>query len=1013
MNYERGSEWRKWDLHVHTPKSLVQLYGPDNDETWEKYISDLENLPPEYKVIGINDYIFLDGYKRVLEEKQKGRLSNIDLLLPVIELRVDKFASQGSEAWKKVNLHLIFSNEIDVETIQIQFLYAIQSKATIYSTGEKISGVVTYDFLEKLGKQVKDTSDVPISDTNIMCGFSNLVFDYEKVHEALRSSYFKGKYLTAIGKSEWDKMRWDASAASKKTIVNEADFLFHALNTPLDYKKHVDSLKSKRVNSKLLDCSDAHSFSDSKQKDRIGNSFTWLKADTTFEGLKQVSNDISRIFVGDEPESLVRLRTNKTKFLKELEIKKIDGSPLTEKWFEDFNIPLNHSMVAIIGNKGNGKSAIADTIGLIGSTPNYEYFSFLNKYKFRRKKPTNKSEHFEGKLTWHDSSTSSSILSVDPNSSSIEKVKYIPQGFLEKLCNEEVEDFEDELREVIFSHLSDQEKLDQENLDSLIEFKTQFVIDEIENIKGEISKVNRKIIDLEEKESPDYLKEITEKLQQKKNEKNEHFKLKPQVVKPPTDKVEIDRNKDISKQIEFKREEYKVEFKFKKEKEKSIGLSNIRLEKTKRVLQAIESFENQFNILKSNISDDLNDLDLKFQDVVSVAINKKELQLMQKTEEANLLKWNSELNDPTKGIIVKLSNIELAGKKLTEQLDKSSKTYQKYLEDLSNWNKKQIEYDGNEDKIDSIKYYEAQLKYLESTLSEEIEFHEIKREELVKSLFSKKLRIIDIYKTLFKPVSDFILTYKEVLDDYHINLDVDFKIQGFVDKFFDHISLGSKGSFIGNPSGIEKLKSIVERSEISSSEGIIKFLSELVKSLKYDQRKEYKNQKRYINRQLKNGYTKANLYSFLFELDFLEPEYRLKLGEKNISELSPGERGALLLIFYLTIDQNDIPLIIDQPEENLDNQSVFKILVQFIIKAKEKRQIIIVTHNPNLAVACNAEQIVHIQIDKKNKNLVKHYSGALENETINNAVIDILEGTYPALNTRTKTYNVIERGASI
>ena len=152
-----------------------------------------------------------------------------------------------------------------------------------------------------------------------------------------------------------------------------------------------------------------------------------------------------------------------------------------------------------------------------------------------------------------------------------------------------------------------------------------------------------------------------------------------------------------------------------------------------------------------------------------------------------------------------------------------------------------------------------------------------------------------------------------------------------------------------------------------------------------------------------------DLYSFLFNLDYLEPEYKLKLGEKDMSELSPGERGALLLIFYLTLDQNDIPLIIDQPEENLDNQSVYKILVQFIKEAKDKRQIIIVTHNPNLAVACNAEQIVHVSIDKHNKNQVHFLSGSLENEKINDAVIDILEGTFPALNTRTNTYKVIER----
>jgi predicted ATPase len=205
------------------------------------------------------------------------------------------------------------------------------------------------------------------------------------------------------------------------------------------------------------------------------------------------------------------------------------------------------------------------------------------------------------------------------------------------------------------------------------------------------------------------------------------------------------------------------------------------------------------------------------------------------------------------------------------------------------------------------------------------------------------------------------------------------------------------------------LKSIVASHDLKSKAGIVDFLNEISKSLHADQREEFKDEKRDVAKQLKKGYSVLDLYSFLFNLDYLEPEYKLKLGEKNISELSPGERGALLLIFYLTLDQNDIPLVIDQPEENLDNQSVFKILVQFIKSAKNKRQIIIVTHNPNLAVACNAEQIVHITINKQNQNTVHFESGSLENKILNNAVVDILEGTFPALNTRTITYKIIER----
>jgi hypothetical protein len=59
-----GSTWSKWDLHVHTPKSLQQQYGGNVDDVWEKFVADLEALPSEFKVIGVNDYLFVDGYLR-------------------------------------------------------------------------------------------------------------------------------------------------------------------------------------------------------------------------------------------------------------------------------------------------------------------------------------------------------------------------------------------------------------------------------------------------------------------------------------------------------------------------------------------------------------------------------------------------------------------------------------------------------------------------------------------------------------------------------------------------------------------------------------------------------------------------------------------------------------------------------------------------------------------------------------------------------------------------------------
>ena len=85
---------------------------------------------------------------------------------------------------------------------------------------------------------------------------------------------------------------------------------------------------------------------------------------------------------------------------------------------------------------------------------------------------------------------------------------------------------------------------------------------------------------------------------------------------------------------------------------------------------------------------------------------------------------------------------------------------------------------------------------------------------------------------------------------------------------------------------------------------------------------------------LKKGQPAAAVYDLIFGLNFLEPRYSLLFQDTQIEQLSPGQRGALLLIFYLLVDKGKTPIILDQPEENLDNETVFRLLVPVSLKPK-------------------------------------------------------------------------------
>ena len=241
MNDPKGSVWRKWDLHIHTPDSLVQHYG--GVAAWAKFIEALSKLPPEIKVLGISDYIFLDGYRKLLAAKNAGHLPNIDLLLPVIELRLDKFG--GSEGGlSRLNYHVIFSNEVCADVIESQFLNALCSKYVLTPECDslRISGkwaaVPTRKSLEDLGNLIIDSapaekrSQFPAA---LLTGFNNLCINLNSVQEVLGSPYFSGKTLTAVGKNEWANIKWnDQAIADKKTIINTADFVFVSAASPAD-----------------------------------------------------------------------------------------------------------------------------------------------------------------------------------------------------------------------------------------------------------------------------------------------------------------------------------------------------------------------------------------------------------------------------------------------------------------------------------------------------------------------------------------------------------------------------------------------------------------------------------------------------------------------------------------------------------------------------------------------------------------------------------------------------------
>lgn len=980
INYSKGSEWCKWDLHIHSTAS-------DGKGTPKEIIA-------KAKEKGLAAIALTDHHtaKNIDEIKREGLLEGITVISG-IEFRTE----YGNKSVHMIGLFPdnFVNNELNSTALHDLVLSPLNlSETRIIAVGkEKKSGLtddaafkegmflVQVDF-KKAAKIIHEYGGIVV----VHAGSKENSLDNEMKHVGTSPKNVSSLY-DSLGpvKEELFKDNYIDICEIRKENDSEGFYL-------------------EKFNKPSITASDAHELSE------IGTKSVWLKANPTFEGLKQVSKESTRIFIGDLPPLLKRVAENPQRYIKKLSFLKLVTPPLNETWFENLELELNPGLVAIIGNKGMGKSALADTIGLLGDTPNYAHFSFLNDKKFKKIKP-NRSSSFQATLNWESGLIpETKLLSDTPHEQAIEKVKYLPQGYLETLCNDNHANFLNELRNVIFTYIPVEKRYSKTNLEELERFTADSIEKEIQQIANDIEIVNQRIVYLEKKETDSYKTQIKSNLAQKKIDLQAHNQIIPPVVSPPTDTENLEKTKEANDNIENKKKqilELEHALALNRSKQSVTALSKLNLEK---VLTSLTLLENEYTRTKETISPILSVVNINVDDVIKLTIKRdaiNSLILDQGTQLESLDKLvNPELQGSIPSQILDLKNALL---ELQNNLDESSRLYQKYLSEKEAWEKVKISIIGESNQLGTINYFESELTYITTKLAEDLSIELEKRKQFLKKLFGKKLEILNSFKTFYQPITDFFSKEGDILKEYEIKLDVENKISGFEDKFLTQVSSAAKGSFYGSEDARRKLLEIVQHSKWETEDDIVSFLDTIIDNLKFDRRPSGNNEKREVDKQLKSDYTVEGLYDFLFTLEYIEPTYKLKLNEKNIEELSPGERGALLLIFYLALDRNDIPLVIDQPEENLDNQSVYNLLAQFIKSAKQKRQVIIVTHNPNLAVVCDADQIIHIKIEKHNKNKVTINSGALENPEINNAVVDILEGTYAAFDIRDMKYKVIPR----
>lgn len=1026
INLSRGSEWRQWDLHVHSPASFHwkgKRFDADPDSDVNRALVDemigaMNSAAPA--VFALMDYWTFDGWFALQRRlKEPGAPSLTKTVFPGIELRL------AAPTKCRLNAHVLFSNEVEDQVLndfrsalEVEIVKRPLSNAALIALARQVGA-------DKLKVHNFDKGEIDTDDGKaLLAGASIAEINCETYKDAIR----KVPHGQAIGFMPYDtsdglgEVKWQDHYAYFLGLFQSSP-IFESRNLDLrgafvgeetlGNAKFIRNFQSalNNIPRLVVSGSDAHCFVGVKgDNDKRGygdfpsGKITWVKADPTFRGLRQaIMEPAKRSFIGERPAKLIEVDTNKTYFIDAVTVNKADGSGVVGRWLDGVKVSLSPDLVAIIGNKGSGKSALADVLALLGNSRQKTHFSFLKKDRFRGKSG-DPAKRFIGALYWLDGSSEERNLNDDPPEDKVELVRYIPQGHFEDLCNAHVsgksDAFENELRAVIFSHAGDDIRLGALDFNQLIEQQERSFRSQLNELRKELRGLNQTIANYEDQLQPDVKKGLLELLALKERQIEEHQKIKPAPIQKPEDELSPDQ-KTAAKALEG------ISSRLKELEEagaKSVGAGSAlagKLKAIQNVREHLRLLERSYKQFLDDTSKDLAILGLKAQDLATLSVTVKPLDditAQVANEQSELAKAIVAATTEKEGLVKEQASLQV-------KLNAPQLLYQQNLKAIEDWTAKLAALNGASDAPETLQGLKTRIAQIDA-LPAILDGHRSKRATLAGEIFDILEAQRKARELLFKPVQDLIQSNSLIRDEYKLQFRA--TLGGSIDPLSETLFTLIKqnvGEFRGgDDESFGVIRKLAEQFDFNKREDVVTFVTQLHDKIVATAGIGGKPSVG-IASLLRKDKSVSDVYDLLFGLSFLEPRYSLLFQETQIEQLSPGQRGALLLIFYLLVDKGRNPIILDQPEENLDNETVVSLLVPVLTEAKKRRQIIMVTHNPNLAVVCDAEQIIWATFNRRDGSKIAYTAGAIENPDINKHVVDVLEGTKPAFNNRRVKYH--------
>ena len=975
----RGSVWYRWDPHLHAPGTLLNdQFGGD----WNAYIARINSSSPAIRALGVTDYFCIRGYRAVRQMWKGGELKNVDFVFPNVEMRLDI----KTDKQIPINLHLLFSPDDQDHAEQI----------------ERILGHLVYDYdgvryqcttaqLAALGRAV--VSDGLDETAALRVGAQQFKVQLGDVRQLFSTEKWLARNcLVAVAGSSNDGTSGlqadDSYVATRREIERFADIIFSA--TPSQRRfwigEHPDVPpqiieKTYRSLKPCLHGSDGHSPATTASPNL--NRYCWIKGDRCFDTLRQVVLEPKRrVFIGEKPN--------------------VDGGGLGSiagmevehaPWLTDHVVAFNTGLVAIIGSRGSGKSALVEMIAHAAgcSGASLADSSFLSKAR----------EHLAGgtvRLTWaDDESPPAARLSV-PNEDmdwlDADRVRYLSQEFVEKLCSGPglAVGLRREIERIVFDATEVPRRLQAASFEELVSLMDEPILKRRADLRSQLDEFTQEVV----KED-----RLIAGLPELKGEKTRQSNILDNARKDLAKLMPKDTLKHSRRLAELETALSTMELKIERQRRRGTSLTDL--------LAEVKAYGS------TGAAAQLQHLRGRY----------AEAQLTREQWDRLLLRYGDEVE----GMIS--NEIAAVDREVdTSKNGRAGVAIDKDRVPLDLWPLVLVEAERNACRalvgidVDKQRRYgvlQKEISRLEGVLMRletQIASSEGAPGRRQNYLETRRVIYQKIFETfseeettlneLYAPIKSQLVDGKGALRKLQFVVERRVTLSPWIDAGEALLDLRKATIFRGEGA----LGAIVEQEILPSwRKGTPADVSNAIQAFIEKYRKELMSAMPGSITPQKRGAWIQQVAAWLYDTSHVDMQYSLRYDGVAIEKLSPGTRGIVLLLLYLVLDRSDLrPLVIDQPEENLDPQSILEELVPHFREARERRQVIIVTHNANLVVNADADQvIIATSTPSESEGLprISYLGGSLESREIRERVCAILEGGERAFMDRAKRYRFI------